>query len=393
VNIDAHSRVSGTSTAPTKKRCSDPDAAWFQKGDDDPHRGWKYLITLTMPAHNLYGEEVGHLITGMSIGKGSGGNAREAVAAVDAHIASGYGPRVVGRRTSSANAIADMGYTNLYGLAAELHKRHYWVVQEYPVNAPTRRGLRHTCQEGQFIFGGKPLCPGASTLVAPPLHLPEQSASGDELIVHDRRVQQLKAHTMRIHGHPEQIDENRRHGSAPKDDQKHRDVYRVRTACPAREKKPRLRCPHVMASLAHPPGSIPDVASPPPKDDLPEACHSALSMFVADDRLLKDLNRLMHGTWEHHDRHNGARSRNEAGNSKIKSPNAGALTLGKFQLHGIANVGSIAAFTIVALNLSNADAHQRAIDRNGGRAPIEDRVEQQRGRHERMKEALERDRM
>jgi hypothetical protein len=116
-------------------------------------------------------------------------------------------------------------------------------------------------------------------------------------------------------------------------------------------------------------------------------------MFVADDRLLKDLNRLMHGTWEHHDRYNGARSRNEAGNSKIKCPHSGALRRGKFEVHGIANVGSIAAFTIVALNLKNARAHQRAIDRNGGRPPIEDRLEQQKARQERMKAALERDRI
>ncbi len=132
------------------------------------------------------------------------------------------------------------------------------------------------------------------------------------------------------------------------------------------------RRPESLTSKKH----LPFIHTPPRGKNPPAACRRTFTSFQADDAAIKYMNSRLVGSWEHSDRYNGSRSRNEAFHAHLVDPTRASLHGDRIQVFGMAAHGLIAAIAVSVTNIYLTQSHDRAIAANGGVPPFEDRRKQ-----------------
>ena len=427
-NIEANATTRGTGTRPDRRHGADPDAGWWVQQQQQNRVVWGFCLVLAYATHQLRGREVPNVVVGFSIGPANGGDTAQALEAVDAAAAAGWGPRP-GRNRTQPTLVTDRGYSDKNGLAAGALERGLGVCHDYslvPVPADTPGGKRQhdkpppvqaRSPQGPFMYGGTVLCPGALRLVepAPDPHTGQvQPHPGGEWdarrnqvrLIHpthtddddpDRRLdatdprrltahrdlqEQLRAHRMPLNSRLTLRPNGQRNGR-PAADSTPVPAHSLRVICPAAAGQ--ARCPLCPASMETPPGTLPDIHTPPAPDHhgrLPDSCAASTYTTVwLDDPAVKKYQQHMHGTDDWADRYGGSRSRDEQGHSQLNSRYATALG-GGFQVTGIARVAVAAAVAVTATNHNQTLPHDERTARNGGQPPWEDRRELARRRDE-----------
>ena len=363
--IPTRYKLGGTGTRDELLHTADADMSWTMNN----HKGtsWALGLTSVQRTHPLYGREVSQVATGIAIGRPTGGATADALRALDAHIGRGEGPP----KRGSAEAVADMGFSDKNGLAEGLLQRNYRLCQEYHSKGRRASQPRFGTSSGGHIQGhGVILCPGADRLSATPIALPNQDDDYEEqLLAHDDLIREISAHTMKLNGLPKKLVKGTP-GRPTNGSRAPAEIHRIDCVCPA--DCGLARCELRPQSMNADP-SIPFIHKPPSADTSPGACRRTFSSFHASKPEVKYMNSRLVGSWEHADRYNGSRSRNEAFHSQLVDVTLAGLKGDRIQVFGIAAHGLLAAIAVSATNLFLNESFARSVEANGGLAPYEDR--------------------
>lgn len=357
----------GTGTRADLFHCFDPDAYYV------PHhpkgRGWFYGVTTSKRMHRTYGKQVGHCVTGIVVGRPTGGSAAAALEVLDWHIANGQGPLT----NRPAHFILDMGFSQKDGIDLPALLKGYVVFRQFP--APSR-GVRRPVElaEGPWIYQGRILCPAARKLVQLKLELPTPKASLTEKLNHRRLEKLLLAHQMPTNGKPRLL-KQWRGGRPRKDEPETNPPIAVRVICPCRAGQ--LRCSVLLEESKKMDRRIPRAHDAPRRDEEPLVCQTGYSHVLLEEKQLKLLSVEMEGTYRHNDGYGGRRARDEQEHSYFVNFKTGAAVVQhSFEVTGIASLGLIATCGFGANNLNNQRSWLAWIRRNRGVIPVDPRVEQ-----------------
>lgn len=349
-------KVGDTGTKDHKRHTGNPDAVWWRKGKKDTPR-WAHGATFIMTSQRTTENPMPTLVVGMSIGKATGGNVSDTIAALDQAIRTGMlrDRRNDGR--SARLAIADMGFTHKNGMNRALSDRGYDLLQDFQ----EKRTLRTALAEGAYLFNSVILCPGFGVETKTPLQRLDRTATEQTRLRHEQREKLLLAGRMPTNTRPKPATQPKQ-GRPRKDAVPCTDI-RVEVTCPAIAGQ--VRCPIWEESLALPPDK-PDVPNPPRSYDKPRVCQKAYTSVLLDEKTFKQYGVHLFGGSEFERLYSHARSLNEQWHSLLRASHTGRIEGNFFKTLAIERIGVILALAVAETN----EAMQRSFVQRKKSAPI-----------------------
>lgn len=361
----------GHGTRAEFKHAGDPDAEFWPgkrpDADEDTRSkdkvGFGYGLTFVQRSGRPYKRGVKEIVTGIHIGRPSGGASDAVISAITHSDRFGLIPE-----SGTKYAIADMGYHKnelIVWLEDHGYQRFMTFMKDWkkyihlPSVTKAARGGTPAVVGGPYLSQGAFFCPGTDpTLLeqlgkAPTLmvdannQLSEQSRRA--VIQHQATLDRLLPTMMPIHTRPRRAKSSSR--GRPKTGEA-TDDYIVTLMCPAVAGQVAcLLCPQQGPRTV----GLPEPTYPPAfgKPHLqPVQCRQGTTNVRIDAAQLKLITAHPIGTWVHADYYVSTRSSNERSNSQVKNPATGGIRDQWIQVRGVARVGLVAAIQVAVANAS-----------------------------------------